>query len=86
LTKNGSCGRAAESFTPICFQRRSNPSGRRRCPSAASRPSRASIGVMSSTPMTQPSQPPPASVRARTAMPNGAVSAAGWSSASTTSM
>ena len=44
---------------------------------AGTRPSRASTSVMSSTATTQPSQPPPASDRSRTAWPNGALSEAG---------
>ena len=75
----------ATSLTPICCQRRSTPSGRRRWPGAAGRASRSSTGAMSSTRTTQVSQPPPSSTRARTARPNGARSTAGWSRTSTTS-
>ena len=50
------------------------------CGQGVSRPA-----AMSSTCTTHPSQPPPASERARTAWPNGALSEAGWSSTSTTS-
>ena len=83
--KNGSWGSACRPLTPSCFQSSSMPSGRCRLPLTASRPSRASSGVMSSTATTQPSQPPPSAERARTAWPNGALSDAGWSRTSTTS-
>ena len=84
-TKNGSAGSSSRSSTPICRHDRSVPSGRRRWPCTDGRPRRASTAAMSSTATTQASQPPPASERAFTAWPNGALSAAGWSRAPTTS-
>ena len=65
--RRAAAGRTASPLTPSWRQRSSKPSGRCRLPCTDSRSSRASIGAMSSTAMTQPSQPPPASDRARTA-------------------